>query len=64
MSISKILARTVILFAFCIVLTIGVLFEGGLRLSSKLGDYLERLDNKLRKGSVKKKKEKTEVIPT
>ena len=64
MSILKLLARTFILFVCSIVQVIGVLTEGVMRLSAKTCMYLNMLDNKLEKETVKKHKKKTEAVPT
>lgn len=62
MSIIKILARTVILLVCGIIQIIGILAEGVMRLSAKIGGYLVNLDDKL-KDKPKKKEKKTIDIP-
>lgn len=64
MSIIKLLARTIVLFVCSLIQVIAVLAEGVLKLSVKIGENLNALDNKLTKEPVKKEKKKTEEVPT
>lgn len=64
MSILKLLARTIVLFVCSIIQVIGVLTEGIYKLSAKLICYLVGLDDKLQRAQPKKRKTKTEEVPT
>lgn len=63
MSIFKLMVRTIILFVCSLIQVIGVLSEGLSKISAKSGRYLSQLDDKVRKGSFKKKETKTRKVP-
>lgn len=60
MGIIKILAGTVVKVVYGVILTVGVLFEGTLKLLGRIGDDLVKLDKKIITAGTKKKQKPKE----